>query len=127
MPSETQKSLEALLAYINQSKSCRATILRGLSETGNRAAPACGGNYDAKIGSRIDVGEIINKSGKEFRRYKFQLNLNAEDCTLRKKAARDYHRVYSIAYVEIQADRTEEEEEQAMRDFGEQMSKNLRE
>jgi hypothetical protein len=127
MPSKTQKSLEALMAYIKQSKSRRTTILRAQGEPGHRAAPARGGNHDARIGSRLDVGEIIKKGGKEFRRYKFQLNSNAQDSTLKKKAAQDSHKVYSTADVEIIADRTEEEEEQAMRDFEEQISKNLRE
>jgi len=127
MPSKTQKSLEALLAYVKQSKSRRTTILRGQGEAGHRAAPARGGTHDEKIGSRIDVGEIIKKAGKEFRRYKFQLNSNAEDSTLKKKAAQDSHKVYSTADVEIKVDRTEEEEEQAMRDFEEQMSNNLKE
>jgi hypothetical protein len=123
MPSKTQKSLEALMAYIKQSKGRRTTILRAQGEPGHRAAPARGGNHDAKIGSRIDVGEIVKKDGKEFRRYKFQLNLNAEDSTLKKKAAQDSHKVYSSADVEVKADRTEE---QAMRDFEAQLSRNLK-
>ncbi|PYH76648.1 hypothetical protein BO82DRAFT_369227 [Aspergillus uvarum CBS 121591] len=125
MPSKTQKSLEALMAYIKQSKSRRTTILRGQGEPGHRAAPARGGNHDARIGSRIDTGEIVKKAGKEYRRYKFQLNSNAEDSTLKKKAAQDSHKVYSTADVEIKENRTPEEEEQAMRDFEEEMSKNL--
>lgn len=115
------------MAYIKQSKSRRTMILRGVGEAGHRGAPARGGNHDAKIGSRIDLGEIIKKGGKEFRRYKFQLNLNAEDSTLKKKAAQDPHKVYSNADVEMKADRTEEEEQQAMRDFEEEMLKNLKE
>ncbi|KAJ9273691.1 hypothetical protein DTO212C5_325 [Paecilomyces variotii] len=126
MPSKTQKSLEALIAYIKQSKSRRNMILRGQGESGHRAAPTHGGNHDARIGSRIDLGEIIKKAGKEYRRYKFQLNLNAQDSTLKKKAAQDSHKVYSTADVEIKDHRTEEEEEQAMRDFEEQLSQNLR-
>ncbi|PYH93616.1 hypothetical protein BO71DRAFT_419943 [Aspergillus ellipticus CBS 707.79] len=106
MPSKTQNSLEALMAYIKQSKSRRTTILHGQGEPGHRAAPARGGNHDARIGSRIDVGEII---------------------PLKKKAAQDSHKVYSTADVEIKGSGTEEEEEQAMQDFEEQMSKNLRE
>lgn len=127
MPSKTRKSLQTLIAYIRQSKNRRATILRGQGEPGHRAAPARGGNHDARIGSRIDIGEIIKKGGKEFRRYKFQLNVDAQDSTLRKKAAQDSHKVYSIADVEIRTDRTEEDEEQAIQDFEEQMSNNLTE
>jgi len=127
MPSKIKKSLEALMAHIKQSKSRRTTILQARGEPGHRAAPARGSNHDAKIGSRIDVGEIVRKDEKEFRRYKFQLNSNAQDSTLKKKAAQDSHKVYSTADVEIKASRTEEEEEQAMQDFEEQMSRNLRE
>lgn len=115
------------MAYIKQSKSRRTTILNGQGEPGHRAAPARGGNHDARIGSRIDVGEVIKKAGKDYRRYKFQLNLNAQDSTLKKKAAQDSHKVYSTADVEIKVDRNEEEEEQAMRDFEDQLSKNLKE
>ncbi|KAL4918680.1 hypothetical protein BDW62DRAFT_60788 [Aspergillus aurantiobrunneus] len=120
-----KKSLEALMAYIKQSKSRRTTILRGQGEPGHRAAPARGGNHDARIGSRIDIGEIVKKAFKEYRRYKFQLNSNAEDSTLKRKAAQDSHKVYSTADVEIKESRTQEEEEQAMRDFEEEMLKNL--
>ncbi|KAM5476215.1 hypothetical protein MauCBS54593_000900 [Microsporum audouinii] len=127
MPSKTHKSLQALMAYIKQSKSRRRTILRGLGEPGHRAAPARGGNHDARIGSRIDVGEITKKAGKEYRRYKFQLNSNAQDSTLKKKAAQNSHMVYSTADVEIKTDRTEEEEEQAIQEFEEEMFTNLEE
>ncbi|KAL4929397.1 uncharacterized protein BDV17DRAFT_261756 [Aspergillus undulatus] len=126
MPSKLQKSLEALMTYIKQSKSRRATILRGQGEPGHRAAPARGGNHDAKIGSRIDIGVIVKKADKLYRRYDFQINSNAEDSTLKKKAAQDSHKVYSTADVEIKGDRTEEQEEQAMRDFEDELSKNLR-
>lgn len=51
-----------------------------------------GENHDARIGSRFDIGEIIKKAGKEYRRYKFQLNLNAQDSTLKKEAAQDSNR-----------------------------------
>ena len=84
-----------------------------------------GVNHDARIGSRINIGEIIKKAGKEYRRYKFQLNSNAEDSTLKRKAAQDSHKVYSTADVEIKESRTQEEEKQAMRDFKEEISKNL--
>jgi hypothetical protein len=36
---------------------------------------------------------------------------------LKKKAAQDSYKVYSTADIEIKADRTKEEEEQAIRDF----------
>jgi hypothetical protein len=34
---------------------------------------------------------FVKKTGKEYRRYKFQLNSNAEDSTLKRKAAQDSH------------------------------------
>lgn len=126
MPSKPQKSLGALFAYIRQSKSRRTTILRGQGEPGHRASPPRGGNHDPRIGGRFDIGEIIKKGGKEYRRYKFQINLNAQDSTLKKMAAQDPHKTYSTADVEIKADRTEEEEDQAFQEFEEQMSKNLK-
>ena len=115
------------MAYIRQSKSRRATILRGQGEPGHRAAPARGGNHDARIGSRVDVGDIVRKAGKDYRRYKFQLNSNAQDSTLKKMAAQDSHKVYSTADVEIRSDRTEDEEEQAIQKFEDDMAKNLTE
>lgn len=45
----------------------------------------------------------------------------------KKRLPKIPHKVYLTADVEVKADRTEEEEEQAMRDFEEQMSKNLEE
>lgn len=127
MSSKTRKSLEALIAHIKQSNSRRTMILNGQGERGHRAAPARGGIHDERIGSRIDFGDVINKAGKEYRRYNFQLNLNAQDSTLRKKASEDSHKVYSTADVEIKGNKTEEEEEQAMRDFEDQLTKNLEE
>ncbi|DAA79654.1 TPA_exp: Uncharacterized protein A8136_0427 [Trichophyton benhamiae CBS 112371] len=126
MAPKIHRSLQTLMAYIKQSKNRRATILRGQGIPGHRAAPAKGGNHDAKIGSRIDVGEIIKKAGKDYRRYKFQLNLNAEDSTLKKMAAQDSHLVYSTADVEIRSDRTEEEEEEAIQKFEQEMFQNLK-
>lgn len=113
------------MAYIKQSKSLRTAILQARGEPGHRAAPTRRGNHDAKIGSRIDDREIVKKNGKEFRRYKFQLNLNAEDATLKRKAAQDSHKVYSTADVEVKPTRTDQEAEQAMQEFEAQMSRNL--
>ncbi|KAE8149486.1 hypothetical protein BDV25DRAFT_156211 [Aspergillus avenaceus] len=127
MPSKVHKSLASLLAYIKQSKARRSKILGGQGVPGHRAAPAPGGNHDATIGGRIDVGEIVKIAGKEFRRYKFQLNLNAQDSTIKKLAAKDSHKVYSTADVEIKGDRNEEEEEDAMEEFEQQLYKNLNE
>jgi hypothetical protein len=104
-----------------------ATILNGQGEPGHRAAPARGTIHDANIGGRFDVGEIIKKDDKEFRGYKYQLNKNATDSTLKKLAAEDTHRVWSTADVEIKKDRIEEEAEEAIEDFAAQLERNLRE
>ena len=127
MPSKIHKSLTNLFAHIDLSKSRRTSILRSQGTPGHRAAPARGGNHDAKIGSRFDVGEIVKKNNKEYRRYKFQLNSNAEDSTLKKKAAQDSHKVYSTADIEIKLDRTPKEEDEALDGFKKQMFANLKE
>lgn len=54
------------MAYIKQLKSRCTTILRGQGEPGYRAAPARGGNYNTRIGSRINIREIIKKTSKEY-------------------------------------------------------------
>ncbi|RMD41792.1 hypothetical protein DV735_g3306, partial [Chaetothyriales sp. CBS 134920] len=127
MPSKVATSLGNLLMHIKRSKNRQSTILRGQGEPGHRAAPARGGNHDAKIGGRIDYGETFKKGGKTYRRFKFQLNSNAEDATLKRKAAQDSHKVYSTADVEIKENMTEEEEDMAMEDFENQMFRNLKE
>lgn len=48
-----------------------------------------------------------------------------EDSTLKRKATQDSHKVYLTIDIEIKESRTQEEEKQAMRDFEEEMSKNL--
>lgn len=101
------------------------TILRGQGEPGHRASPPRGGNHDTKLGGRLDFGETIIKNGKEHRRFKFQLNLNAEDATLKKLAAQNSHKVYSTADVEIKADRNKEEVKEAMEDFQNEMFGNM--
>lgn len=111
MPSKVVQSVRSLLSHIKQSKSRQTKILAGQGEPGHRAAPARGTVHDANIGGRLDVGEIVKKDNKEFRRYKFQLNKNAADSTLKKLAAQDSHKVWSTADVEIKKDRTEEEAE----------------
>lgn len=125
MPSKPRKALQAIFAHINQSESRRLTILRGQGEPGHRASPPRGGNHDTKLGGRLDFGETIIKNGKEHRRFKFQLNLNAEDATLKKLAAQNSHKVYSTADVEIKADRNKEEVKEAMEDFQNEMFGNM--
>ncbi|CEO58445.1 hypothetical protein PMG11_03169 [Penicillium brasilianum] len=115
------------MAYIYRSRGRLKTILNGQGEAGHRAAPARGGNHDARIGCRIDFGPKFANAGKEYRRYNLQLNSNAQDPHLKKMAAQDPHKVYSTADVEIKVDRTEEEEDEAIEDFKDQMINNLKE
>ncbi|OOQ91446.1 hypothetical protein PEBR_00689 [Penicillium brasilianum] len=116
MPPKVLKAFDAVMAYIYRSRGRLKTILNGQGEAGHRAAPARGGNHDARIGCRIDFGPKFTNAGKEYRRYNLQLNSNAQDP----------HKVYSTADVEIKVDRTEEEDE-ALEDFKDQMINNLKE
>lgn len=127
MPSKKVKIIHKIMSHIKLSKSQRNTILNGQGEPHRRAAPARNTVPDVNIGARIDVGEIVNKDDKEYRRYNYQLNKNAEDSTLKKLAAEDSHRVWSTADVEIKTDRTEEEAEEAIDDFAAQLVRNLKE
>jgi hypothetical protein len=125
MPSKIVKSVRSLASYTKQSKSRQTTILTGQGEPGHRAAPARGTVQDANIEGCLDIGEIVKKDNKEFRRYKFQLNVDAGDSTLKKLAAQDSHKVWSTADVEIKKDRTDEEANQAIDDFAAQLERNL--
>lgn len=127
MPSKIRKAFDTVMAHINQSTGRRRLILNGQGEAGHRAAPARGGNHDARIGCRIDFGPKFTNAGKEYRRYNLQLNSNAEDPHLKKLAAKDSHKVYSTADVEIKGNRTKEEEDEAIEDFADPMSNNLEE
>jgi hypothetical protein len=41
------------------------------------------------IGSRLDNGEKVTKDGKEYKRYKWQINKNAQNATLKELANKD--------------------------------------
>lgn len=72
-------------------------IANGQGTAGTRAAPAQSDNNDKKIGSRLDSGEQLIKDGKEYKRYKFQVNKGADDKTLKKLADKDSHTVWAEA------------------------------
>jgi hypothetical protein len=56
------------VSHIKQSNSRQTTILTCQGEPGHRAAPARGTVQDANMGGRLDIGEIVKKDNKEFRR-----------------------------------------------------------
>jgi hypothetical protein len=72
-------------------------IARGHGIPGTRAAPAQTGNNDKKIGSRLDNGETFTKDGKQYKRYKFQVNKGADDKTLKELADKNSHEVWAQA------------------------------
>ena len=52
----------------------------------------------------MDNGEKIVQGGKEYKRYKFQINKGAENSTLKELANKDSHKVWSQADVPIGED-----------------------
>lgn len=76
-------------------------IANGQGIPGTRAAPAQAGNNDKKIGSRLDNGETFTKGGKQYKRYKFQVNKGADDKTLKELADKDPHKVWTQADISI--------------------------
>ncbi|EQL36401.1 hypothetical protein BDFG_02134 [Blastomyces dermatitidis ATCC 26199] len=94
-------------------------------DTGERAAPTKSGTNDSKIGSRLDVGALVKKDGKEYRRYYLQLNINAENSTIRKEAQQDSHRTLSFADVEIKQNPTDAETEAAVESLFDDLSNNV--
>ncbi|KAI1936136.1 hypothetical protein LOZ12_005311 [Ophidiomyces ophidiicola] len=103
------KSLDALKIWFSGSKQRMKKLARGNGTPGERAGPTQSGNNDSKIGSRLDVGEILQKDGKNFRRYFWQFNIDAENSTIRKAAQKDRHRKISYADVEMKENPTDEE------------------
>ena len=61
---------------------------------GTRCWPYTGSNLEAKLGFRIDIGELIRRdeqTGEAVRQFNVQFNKNAEHSTLRKYAASHSH------------------------------------
>lgn len=94
-------SLQSLRAWVFQSNSRVEKIASGQGTAGTRAAPAQSGNNDQKIGSRLDSGETFTKNGKQYKRYKFQVNKGADDQTLKQLADKDSHKVWAQADVPL--------------------------
>ena len=92
-----KSSLQDLKNWVLQSNSRVQTIAAGQGTAGTRAAPTQSGNNDKKIGSRLDNGEVFNKDGKSYKRYKFQVNKGADDRTLKDLADKNSHKVWAQA------------------------------
>ena len=96
-----QESLETLKNWVLGRSSQVTKIASGQGIAGTRAAPTQSGPNDLKIGSRLDNGEKIVKDGKEHKRYKWQVNKNAENATLRELANKNSHKVWAEADIPI--------------------------
>lgn len=94
-------SLQSLKAWVFQSPSRIQKLAEGTGPMGTRAAPTQTGTNDKKIGSRLDFGEDIVKDGKEYKRYKLQINKGADNKTLRQLADKDSHKVWSTADIPV--------------------------
>ncbi|KAM5451993.1 hypothetical protein McanCB49686_005457 [Microsporum canis] len=103
------ESLQSLEKWVTAASSRMIKLAKGNGTPGTRAAPTQSGNNDASIGSRLDVGDTFTKDDIEYRRYHWQLNRNAANSTIRQKAQKDSHKVWSFADVEIKKDPTKDD------------------
>jgi hypothetical protein len=91
-----KSSLETRKKWVLQSDSRVQKIAKGQGIPGTRAAPTQAGSNDKKIGSRLDNGETFPKDGKQYKRYKFQVNnKGADDKTLMELADKNSHKVWA--------------------------------
>ncbi|KAL2785323.1 hypothetical protein BJX66DRAFT_343215 [Aspergillus keveii] len=84
-----RESLEALKNWVLGRSSQVTKLASGQGIAGTRAAPSQSGSNDMTIGSRLDNGEKVTKDGKEYKRYKWQINKNAQNATLKELANKD--------------------------------------
>ena len=103
-----------LREYILQTPSRAIAFVKSQGTAGQRFAPKQSGNNDAKFGCRLDNGEVFIKDAKQYMRYKFQLNKNAENKTLKEHASKDSHKVWAQVDVEVKENPTQEESESAV-------------
>jgi hypothetical protein len=122
MSNAIKESLQRLRQAVFNSKSRIEKIVSGEGIAGTRAAPPQSGNYDRKIGSRLDNGEAFTENGKRKKRYNFQLNKGADNPTLKKLADKNSHKVWSYADVDLEDERSSEEK---LDDFFNQLEENL--
>lgn len=99
-----------------------AKLARGEGTPGTRAAPAQAGNNDKKIGTRLDNAETIDRDGKKFRRYKFQVNKGADNPTLKTLADKNSHEVWSHADMPVE----EGDPEEVVNKLFDDLEKNLK-
>ncbi|KAF2496249.1 hypothetical protein BU16DRAFT_526754 [Lophium mytilinum] len=97
MSRSLKTSLQSLKTWVFQSPSRVQKIASGQGTAGTRAAPTQAGPNDKSIGSRLDNGETFTKNGKQYKRYKFQVNKGANDKTLKQLADKDSHKVWAQA------------------------------
>lgn len=119
------KALGKLEKWVTTTKSRQGTIAQGNGTPGTRAAPTRAGNNDAKLGCRLDFGEVYVKGEKKYQRYYLQLNKQAEDSTIQKLAQKNSHQNWSYADVEIKENPTEEDKKEASTSLFEQLEENL--
>jgi hypothetical protein len=125
MSSARKASLKSLKEWIGKSKSRALTIAKGQGTPGQRAAPSQTTSNDAKIGSRLDNAELFQKDGKTYKRFKWQLNRNAENSTLKKLAAKNSHKVWSYADVEVNEIADERQAKDAIDNLFSQLERNM--
>ncbi|KAJ4992999.1 hypothetical protein SVAN01_01351 [Stagonosporopsis vannaccii] len=116
-------SLQSLKDWVFQSKSRVQKIASGQGTAGTRAAPAQSGTNDKTIGSRLDNGETFDKDGRQYKRYKFQVNKGADDKTLKDLANKDSHKVWAQADLPLGEGDAPEVVEQLFKDLEKDLSK----
>ncbi|KAL8921040.1 MAG: hypothetical protein Q9208_005931 [Pyrenodesmia sp. 3 TL-2023] len=121
-------TLGRLKNYVFQTKSRQLIIAKGLGIDDTRAAPSQGGNHDAKVGGRLDRGKVFTKEdGKQYRRYIFQLNKDAEQPAVKKLAQKDAHKVYAVADVPVEDDMDESKAEEVCEQLFDELTANAKE
>lgn len=121
MSGAVRDSLKSLKAWVTQTPSRVKKIAEGKGLPGVRAAPTQAGANDKKIGLRLDNGENVVKSGKEYKRYKLQINKGADNPTLKQLANKDSHKVWSQADIPIGSGSPEQVVEKLFEDLEEDL------
>ncbi|KAJ5036777.1 hypothetical protein NUH16_004656 [Penicillium rubens] len=99
-----QESLEKLKNWVLGRNSQITKLAQGQGIAGTRAAPSQSGPNDTSIGSRLDHSEEFEIDGKKYRRFKWQINKNAANATLKELANKDSHKVWAEADVPVGSD-----------------------
>lgn len=95
------ESLEKLQSWVLGRNSQITKLAQGQGIAGTRAAPSQSGPNDSSIGSRLDHSVEVDIDGKKYRKYKWQINKNAANATLKELANKDSHGDWSEADVPI--------------------------